>query len=135
MFFQGFDPVAALVHSAGPPISAKRHEQLLWFSLPILEYHDQHRRGSEAKMGAKGRAILHEHLRQVLAELIADEVRRGRRKRRDAPGQIPSELLVQYVASTFILVLNWWLESGGPLSPQEVNGVFRALVLPTLAVE
>jgi hypothetical protein len=36
------------------------------------------------------------------------------------------------VASTFILVLNWWMESASPLSPKEVNDLFRALILPTL---
>jgi hypothetical protein len=37
------------------------------------------------------------------------------------------------VASTFILVLNWWTESRSPLPPKEVNVLFRALVEPTLA--
>ncbi len=53
----------------------------------------------------------------------------GRRK----TDQIPRDLLVQYVASTFILLLNWWLESRSPLAPKEVNDLFRALILPTLA--
>jgi hypothetical protein len=39
------------------------------------------------------------------------------------------------VASTFILVLNWWVEESSPLAPKEVDAVFRALVLPTLAAE
>jgi len=36
------------------------------------------------------------------------------------------------VASTFILVLNWWVESTSPLPPKAVNDLFRALILPTL---
>jgi hypothetical protein len=40
-----------------------------------------------------------------------------------------------YVASTFILVLNWWVEESSPLAPKEVDAVFRALDLPTLAAE
>jgi hypothetical protein len=35
------------------------------------------------------------------------------------------------VASTFILVLNWWVERS-QLSPKEANDVFSALILPTL---
>jgi hypothetical protein len=38
------------------------------------------------------------------------------------------------VASTFILVLNWWVESRNPLPPKDVNALFLALVQPTLAV-
>jgi hypothetical protein len=85
--------------------STERHERLLSFSLPIFEHLDRHRRAGEGRMGTRGRAILHEHLRKVLAELIAD-LREDLQTRRKAAGKIPSDLLAQYVASTFILVLN-----------------------------
>ena len=113
--------------------TAKGPERLIWFSLPFFEYHYQHRRAGEARMGAKGRAIIHEHLRRVLAELIADDVRRASQRQRKAADPISPDLLVQYITSTFILVLNWWAESRNPLPPNEVNDSFRALILPTLA--
>jgi len=47
--------------------------------------------------------------------------------------KIPPHLLVQYVASTFVLVLNWWAESKGSLSANEINDLFRALTIPTLS--
>jgi AcrR family transcriptional regulator len=121
------------VQSPRLPASAKSYERIIWFSLPIFEYHDQHRRMGEARMGTRGRAIIHEHLQKVLAELIADDVRRDFQGRRKTAGQIPPDLLIQYVASTFILVLNWWVESRSPLPPKEVNDLFRALIVPTLA--
>lgn len=121
------------VQSKGQPSSAKLYEKIIWFSLPIFEHVDQHRRTGEARMGTRGRAIIHEHLQKVLAELIADDVRKDFQGRRKTGGQIPPDLLVQYVASTFILVLNWWVESRSPLPPKEVNDLFRALILPTLA--
>jgi AcrR family transcriptional regulator len=108
--------------------SAGRHERILSFSLPIFEHLDRHRRAGEAKMRARGRAILHERLRTVLAELIADDVRRDLQSQRKVAGKIPSDLLVQYLASTFVLVLNWWVESRSRLFPTEVNDLFRALV-------
>lgn len=37
------------------------------------------------------------------------------------------------IASTFVLVLNWWVESDNPLSAREVDGLFRELVEPSLA--
>ena len=71
--------------------------------------------------------------KQVLAELIADDVRKALLSRRKAAGQAPPELLAQYVASTFVLVLNWWVESNSALRPKDVDGVFRALTVPTLS--
>jgi AcrR family transcriptional regulator len=121
------------VQSTELPSSARRYEKVIRFSLPIFEHIYQHQRTGETKMGTRGRAILHEQLQKVLTELIADDVRKSLQGQRKAPGQVPTDLLVQYVASTFILVLNWWVESRSPLPPREVNDLFRALILPALA--
>lgn len=41
--------------------------------------------------------------------------------------------LAQYLAGTFVLVLNWWIESKRQIQPSAVNDLFRSLVIPTLA--
>jgi AcrR family transcriptional regulator len=135
LLVSGIHDMLRSVHSTGLSSSANRHETLTSFSLPIFEYHDQHRHTGKDRMGTTGRAIVHEHLRRVLVNLIGDEAGKDDRRRRKAPDRLPSDLLVQYVASTFILVLNWWLETRSPLRPNDVNDLFRSLVLPTLAAE
>ncbi|MHB8454114.1 MAG: TetR/AcrR family transcriptional regulator [Acidiferrobacterales bacterium] len=124
-----------MLHSVKPemlPSSAKRYEKFIWFSLPIFEHIQQQHTGG-AKIGTRGRAIIYEHLQVVLAELIAGELSKEFQGRRKTASHIPLDLFVQYVASTFILVLNWWVENKSPLPPKEVNELFRALILPTLA--
>lgn len=116
-----------VITSTGP------QERILSFSLPIFEHLDRHRRAGGGRMGMRGRDILHEHLRQVLADLIADDLAMNSEGRRKTASKIPAELLVHYVTSTFVLVLNWWVESKSQLLPIEVNDVFRALVLPAVA--
>ena len=96
--------------------SAERSERMIGFSLPIFEHIDHHRRTGEARMGAEVRALA-----------------KGLTGSRKVAGRIPSRVLVEYLSSTFVLVLNWWIESRSRLSPREVNDVFRALALPTLA--
>ena len=113
--------------------SGKPFERLVSFSLPVFEHIHQHRNTGTAMMGSRGRVIVHEHLQKVVAEQIADDVRKHFHGRRRPASQIPPDLLVRYVASTFILVLNWWVESRSQLPPREVNALFRALVQPTLA--
>jgi hypothetical protein len=108
-------------------------EKILWFSLPIFEHLDRLRRAGELRLGPRGRAILHAHLQKALVELIAEEVGKSLQGRRKPGGQIPRDLVVQCVASTFILVLNWWVDSRSKLSPKQVDDLFRALILPTLA--
>jgi hypothetical protein len=129
----GIHDILCSVPSTNPKTGVGRNERILWFSLPIFEHLDRHRRAGEFRLGPRGRAVLHGHLQKVLAELIAEDVRKNLQGRRKAAGQISPDLLVQFVASTFILVLNWWVESRSPLSAKEVNDLFRALTLRTLA--
>src|SRR5262249_60479487 len=91
-----------------------------------------HRHRCGTKMGTSSIDLNQEKLQNVVAEQIAAEVRKQCETRRKTIGQIPPDLLVQYVASTFILVLNWWVESRSPLSAKDIDNLFRALILPTL---
>jgi AcrR family transcriptional regulator len=113
--------------------SGNAWERIVRFSLPVFEHIHQHRHTGTAMMGARGRAIVHEHLQKVVAEQIANEMRKYIQGRRRAAGHATPDLLVRYVASTFILVLNWWVESRNPMLPKEVNALFHTLVRPTLA--
>jgi len=105
----------------------------LWFSLPIFEHIESHRRTGQATMGPEGRQAVHEHLQHAIVDLIETEVRaacsRGSRTARHSS----PDLLVRWIASTFVLVLNWWVESESPLPAREADGLFRALIEPSLA--
>ena len=118
------------------PSARAPYEKILRFSLPIFEYLHEHRQQNRHSNGGgldtRSRAILHEHLQTVLVELVRDDVELALKRTRNTATQIPPEVLVHYVASTFVLVLNWWVETDSPLTPQEPDQVFRALVLPTL---
>lgn len=83
-------------------------------------------------MAPPGRRAMHEHLRHAVTELIEEEVRAVLRRTRPASHASP-ELLVQWIASTFVLVLNWWVESDTPLPAREADGLFRRLIDPSLA--
>lgn len=131
LLVSGIHDMIGPVHALAAPSFGKPHERLLWFSLPIFEYHYQHRHAGGDRIGSRGRAILHEHLREVLAKVIANVAKGDSHEQRSAR-RIPAELLSEYVASTFVLVLNWWLGKRMPLGAKEINDVFRSLTLPTL---
>jgi AcrR family transcriptional regulator len=128
----GIDDMIGAVESPAPVSSGKPYSPLLWFSLPVFEHHHRHAHAWGDRIGARGRAILHEHLRQVLAKRIGGVVKKELRATRSAI-QIPADLLSEYLASTFVLVLNWWVEKGMPQSPRDINEVFHKLMAPTLA--
>lgn len=132
LLVSAFHDILGTVPSPRPPSGDDNNERFLWFSLPVFEHLDQLRRAGELKLGPKGRAVLHGHLQKVLAGLIAEHVKKSFRRRPKTAGQIPLDLLVRYIDSTFILVLNWWVENKCPLPPKEVNRLFRSLIEPTL---
>jgi AcrR family transcriptional regulator len=108
-------------------------DRVLRFSLPVFEHIERYRSAGDSSGDAQGQAVVHEHLERVLVELIAKELRSADRLMRKAGGTtIPCDLLARYVASAFLLVLNWWLDSDEPLAPRRADEVFRALVIPTL---
>ena len=127
-----------ILRSAGSShlASAKPHERIIRFSLPIFEYLDEHRHrhlsAAENALDSKSRAILHGHLESVLVELIGNDVGRYLQARPKTADPMPRDILVHFVAATFVLVLNWWMDTNSPLTPKEVNDLFRNLVLPTL---
>ncbi len=121
------------VRSADPSSPGSRYERILWFSLPIFQYQQQHRHIGGARMGTRGRAILHDHLRKVLADLIAGAVKKELHRPRRAAGQLSADLIISYISSTFILVLDWLVASRTSLSPKAADELFRSLVMPTLS--
>jgi AcrR family transcriptional regulator len=107
-------------------------DRILRFSLPLFEHIERQRGAGDAPADAQRHVVVHEHLQRALVELIADELRRVGQRERASGARVPCDLLAQHVAATFVLVLNWWMESGEPLAARKANERFRALVLPAL---
>ena len=131
LLVSGIHEMVRAVSAASPRRSSSRRDRFTWFSLPILEHHDRHRRSSGA-VGQQARVVLHARLRAVIMNLLREEMRSAPAPRKTAQS-IPSDLLVDFVASTFVLVLDWWLASRSALEPSAVNDLFCALVGPVLS--
>jgi len=106
---------------------------IVWFSLPIFEHIESHRRAGQATMGPRTHPAEHEHLQRAITELIEEEVRTALRRSGSTAPRASPKLLVRWIAATFVLVLNWWVESDSPLPAREADGLFRALIEPSLA--
>jgi AcrR family transcriptional regulator len=127
--------IEQMLHATAPralPRTLERFGKVLSFSFPVFDYIGGCRHAADAKMGRKGRTILHQHLRRVLSNQIRDDVRQALQAGNGLTSSIPADLAVEYIVTTFILVLNWWVESKSPLSAGEVDDVFLALVVPAL---
>lgn len=119
--------------AASPMSATSLVDRLLRFSLPIFEHIERYRGSGRFSAESFDQRVVHEHLRRALVELIADDLTRASRSRPIRRHDLPCDLLARHVASTFLLVLQWWLESGEPpLCSSRVNDLFRALIVPAL---
>lgn len=112
--------------------NADAAERMTAFSLPLFTHIQQHRRSAKARLGEHGRAILHEHLRRVLSEWIVQTMDEDLQPRRSRRSPVAPQLLARHIASTFVLVLHWWIDDSGITSSAEADRLFRALVMPVL---
>ena len=104
----------------------------VWFSLPFFEYVGQCRHATKLKTSRRGRAAVHGHLRKLLVDRIGHDIKATVLSlEKDAPA-VPPDLLAEHIVGTFVLVLNWWVDTRSPLSPREVVDLFLALVGPAL---
>jgi len=119
--------------AAAPAATNRAIESLLHFSLPILEHIERYGAADGLMTDAGAQAVVYERLERQLVRLVADELGRFTRHRVVSEHEMPTDLLAHFVASTFVVVLNWWVASDRRLAAAEVNEAFRALVLPALA--
>jgi AcrR family transcriptional regulator len=131
LLLSGIHEILRTRESCGDAVSSV--EQVLAFSLPFLEYVDQHRRATGRRMVHRSHTALHGHLQHVLTMVLADDLTTLQQRSARAMFSLPTTLVARHIASTFVLVLDWWVETEVDLTPNEVNARFRALVLPTLA--
>jgi hypothetical protein len=80
---------------------------------------------------AEEREAARERMLDLLTDLVCAELRAMRRS--VGTTRMPNEQLARYLATTFVLVLDWWRESPAPA--REANEYFRSLVLPLLEKE
>jgi AcrR family transcriptional regulator len=97
----------------------------LAYSLAMLEHAREHLPVYKAIVGRESGALVVQRLHQMIADLASLEITTRVADQR--------ELAAQYVAGAFMAVLRWWLDRGAKRSPQDVNEVFRRLLMRGLA--
>lgn len=114
-----------------PADSTKNHDRVIGFSLALFEHVHDHRKLYQSLVGGYAWDIVRQHMEETLAQLMKEQARPLFKKR--GSSEVPFELLIHFLAATFMSVITWWMENRTPLAPRELNLLFRELVVPTLA--
>ena len=97
----------------------------LSFSLTLFEHARDHKELYRALAGSRGGAIGLSTIRQILSDLVRDEI--GAAADKSNTAAIPRDLVVQYLVGAYMAVLIWWLDRGAKLPPQRIDAMVRRL--------
>ncbi len=118
--------------AAASLVSAKPDEKIIGFSLTMFEHAYEYRGVWKALLTSQAGAIVRQNIKEMIADLIRDGYRKEFQRRRKADSEVPFELLVHFLAATFMSVLSWWLDQNNPVPPKKIDAIFRSLVMPVV---
>ena len=100
-------------------------DRSLGFSLTMFEHARDHMDLYRALVGGRGGAIALATIRQILSELVRNEL--AATVHNKSADVIPREVVVQYVVGAFMAVMTWWLDGGAKLPARQIDAMFRHL--------
>lgn len=100
-------------------------DRSLGFSLTMFEHAHEHIDLYRALVGGRGGAIALGTIRQILSDLVRNELTATVNKK--SADVVPRELVVQYVVGAFMAVMTWWLDGGAKQPPSQIDTMFRRL--------
>ena len=110
--------------------STNRYEKVIGFSLAMFEHAYDFKKLYWTMVRSGSWVNVQQHLDEILFNLMKKEAQLLYKKNRTA--ELPLELFIQVLTSTFISVMTWWFNAKNPIPPKEINSYYRKLVLPTL---
>jgi AcrR family transcriptional regulator len=103
---------------------------VLGFTAGFLSHMDQHHRQYRGFLRMRRSMVVEHHLRRVLGRMVRQDLTRH------CCGSIPPETLeiaTAWTVNGFVALVRWWVEKNtGRMPPEELNSIFRKLVLPGL---
>lgn len=134
VLLMGFEHLREMLHDvqAKIPAAAQPYEKVIGFSPAMFEHLYEYRNEWKALRGSQAGVIVRQSIEKIIGSLVEREFKAEFQKRKTNDSTIPFELFVNYLASTFMSVTSWWLESKNLLAPDAVNDIYRALVTPSL---
>jgi AcrR family transcriptional regulator len=104
--------------------------QPLGFSLPFFQHLLAHRRIYHFAVVRERETTVQRHIRQMLLELVHEDLCAYRAQ---SVGDSTVNLAAQYVTGALWATVAWWMDTGTPLTPEEINRQFQRMTFPGLA--
>jgi AcrR family transcriptional regulator len=111
---------------------APAYERPIGFSRMMFEHAYEYRAVGKALFSYRSGGVVRQRLHDAIADVVRETCTKELRHGQAGDGELPLDLLVHFLASTFVAIMSWWLEQQNPVPPQTIDELYRALVLPGL---
>ena len=96
-------------------------------SMSMFQHAEGQRPLYKALAGKQGGNIALTHIQKYLFTYLHTHLKLALSTRKKG---IPPEIVAQYISSSFISLLAWWLDTDSPYSAEQMNDYYRQLVEP-----
>jgi AcrR family transcriptional regulator len=103
-------------------------KSVLDFSLVLFRHADEQRQAFKALYGKQARGVVSYHFEQALIAYLKEGFQATFLKKKQI---VPWDVFVQYLSSTFLGLLTWWLDNDISYSAEQMNEYYRKLIEPT----
>jgi AcrR family transcriptional regulator len=117
--------IRALKESGGSPDGG------FGISLAMLEHARGHWQLYQSMIGKRSGSVVLQRVHDMIAQLVRD----GLTAHGVKSATVQRDLVAQHVTGAFMGILTWWLDHAPKLAPQQVDAIFRRLVMQGLAAE
>jgi len=100
-------------------------------SLSMFQHAEGQRQLYKALAGKQGGNVVLTYIQKYLAAYLSEHLKQQLKKRKN---HFPYEILSNYIASSFISLLTWWLDTDSSYSATQMNEFYRQLVEPGVSV-
>jgi AcrR family transcriptional regulator len=115
------------------PPSRKKYERVIGFSSALFDHAYDHRNIFKLLVGSRGWDLFRNRMEEILIQLIKEEANALYRKRPASENSF--QLFIYFLASSFLTVWTWWMNQKNPVPPQEIDALFRQMVLPIISAQ
>lgn len=113
--------------------STKKYERVIGFSSALFDHAYDHRSIFKLLVGSRGWDLFRNRMEEILIQLIREEAKNLYKKR--SPSDSSIELFVYFLAASFLTVWTWWMNQKTLLDPQQIDAMFRQMVLPMVTAQ
>ncbi len=108
--------------------SAAAGEQRLLPTRELFEHVQENQHLFKAVVRGRALEFFFEKGQEYWSQKIASELQASLPKGQQP--SVPIPVMAHFVAGTFVLMLRWWLDNKMPYSPEEMDKMLQALIMP-----